>query len=342
MAKVSKYQQMVGQEVREGVRISNYRRLVRISTKSGKSYYRYELELNEVLWVSTTSFNKGSYGKRLAKAMGQTKGEAPKARKTPVNGYKTHSKVKPKYELVVTSLIATEFGWLTKEDYEKVKASGRATREIQREKELKQAMEKRTYSSPKRTSSRAYAYKKGIKQFFENITNLDDFENVVPIGNIMIKDKEARFGTNRYGAFFENPQELIDFRNRQARKLWSSNSFIDEELKTVYWNEWRTEFKRKYEEWVHENWESIIRLTKERIEKLVEEEEEIFGKSCLFIVKPKANKFDKMFNDLNSIEIKRLHKRLAKQYHPDLNPNANGTEFKLLQEAYERAMSRVA
>jgi hypothetical protein len=81
MAKVSKYQQMVGQEVREGVRISNYRRLVRISTKSGKSYYRYEVELNEVLWVSTTSFNKGSYGKRLAKAMNsvKTQNKAPQS-----------------------------------------------------------------------------------------------------------------------------------------------------------------------------------------------------------------------------------------------------------------------
>lgn len=81
MAKVSKYQQMVGQEVREGVRISNYRRLVRISTKSGKSYYRYEVELNEVLWVSTTSFNKGSYMKRLAKAMNsvKTQNKAPQS-----------------------------------------------------------------------------------------------------------------------------------------------------------------------------------------------------------------------------------------------------------------------
>ena len=81
MAKVSKYQQMVGQEVKEGVRISNYRRVVRISTKSGRTYYRYEVELNEVLWVSTTSFNKGSYMKRLAKAMNsvKTQNKAPRS-----------------------------------------------------------------------------------------------------------------------------------------------------------------------------------------------------------------------------------------------------------------------
>ena len=67
----SKYEMLVGTEV-NGVRISNYRKQKRTS-KSGRTYYRYEVELNEVLWVSTTSFNKGSYGKRLAKAMNSVK-----------------------------------------------------------------------------------------------------------------------------------------------------------------------------------------------------------------------------------------------------------------------------
>lgn len=67
----SKYEMLVGTEV-NGVLVSNYRKLKRTS-KSGRTYYRYEVELNEVLWVSTTSFNKGSYGKRLAKAMNSVK-----------------------------------------------------------------------------------------------------------------------------------------------------------------------------------------------------------------------------------------------------------------------------
>ena len=79
MAKVSKYQQMVGQKV-NGVLVSNYRKQKRTS-KSGNSYFKYEVELNEVLWVSTTSFNKGSYGKRLAKAMNsvKTQNKAPQS-----------------------------------------------------------------------------------------------------------------------------------------------------------------------------------------------------------------------------------------------------------------------
>ena len=59
---------MIGTEI-NGVLVSNYRRIEKVSKTSGKRYYRYEVELNNVLWVSTTSFNKGSYGKRLAKAI---------------------------------------------------------------------------------------------------------------------------------------------------------------------------------------------------------------------------------------------------------------------------------
>ena len=75
--RVSKYERMIGTEI-NGVLVSNYRRIEKVSKTSGKRYYRYEVELNNVLWVSTTSFNKGSYGKRLAKAMGKTPKAQPK------------------------------------------------------------------------------------------------------------------------------------------------------------------------------------------------------------------------------------------------------------------------
>ena len=68
MKRVSKYERMVGTEI-NSVLVSNYRRIEKVSKTSGRKYYRYEVELNNVIWVSTTSFNKGSYGKRLAKAM---------------------------------------------------------------------------------------------------------------------------------------------------------------------------------------------------------------------------------------------------------------------------------
>lgn len=77
MKRVSKYERMVGTEI-NGVLVSNYRRIEKVSKTSGKRYYRYEVELNNVLWVSTTSFNKGTYGKRLVKAMSK----APKAKGT--------------------------------------------------------------------------------------------------------------------------------------------------------------------------------------------------------------------------------------------------------------------
>ena len=88
MKRVSKYERMVGTEI-NGVLVSNYRRIEKVSKTSGKRYYRYEVELNNVLWVSTTSFNKGSYGKRLAKAIKKMSNE--------------------KYEVMVRPLVVKDF-----------------------------------------------------------------------------------------------------------------------------------------------------------------------------------------------------------------------------------------
>ena len=101
MAKVSKYQKMVGQMVND-VLVSDYHRLEKISAKSGRKYFRYEVELDNLIWVSTTSFNKGTYGKRLAKAKGQGQGKTKRTTKK-------------------DEKILTEFGWFTKAEYKKIK-----------------------------------------------------------------------------------------------------------------------------------------------------------------------------------------------------------------------------
>jgi hypothetical protein len=79
MAKMSKYEMMVNQVVNE-VLVTGYRRVEKVSKTTGKKYFKYEVELENVLWVSTQSFNKGSFKKRLAKLMAnkETKQEQPK------------------------------------------------------------------------------------------------------------------------------------------------------------------------------------------------------------------------------------------------------------------------
>ena len=67
MAKISKYEQMVGQVV-DGVLVSDYRKTQKESLKTGRSYYKYEVELENIVWVSTTAFNRKTYGRKLDKA----------------------------------------------------------------------------------------------------------------------------------------------------------------------------------------------------------------------------------------------------------------------------------
>ena len=77
MARTSKYEVMVGKIVNE-VLVSSYRRVEKVSKATGKKYFKYEVELENVLWISTQSFNKGSFRKRLAKLLASKTQVQPK------------------------------------------------------------------------------------------------------------------------------------------------------------------------------------------------------------------------------------------------------------------------
>lgn len=52
----SKYQKMIGQVVK-GILVEDYRRLEQISAKSGKKWFKYEVQVNGQ-WITTSKFNK--------------------------------------------------------------------------------------------------------------------------------------------------------------------------------------------------------------------------------------------------------------------------------------------
>ena len=71
MAKVSKYEQMIGQVVSTSfaeVTVTGYRN-PQVTSKTGRTYRKYEVEIDNVLWVSTTSFKNQSFSKRYFKAL---------------------------------------------------------------------------------------------------------------------------------------------------------------------------------------------------------------------------------------------------------------------------------
>ena len=94
MAKISKYEQMVGSVV-DGVLVSDYRKTQKESLKTGRSYYKYEVELENIVWVSTTAFNRKTYGRKLDKARQfSTKPKNSKPKQTKV-------KEEPRYEVAL-------------------------------------------------------------------------------------------------------------------------------------------------------------------------------------------------------------------------------------------------
>ena len=71
MAKMSKYELMIGQVVSMSfaeVKVTGYRN-PQVTSKTGRTYRKYEVEIDNVLWVSTTSFKNQSFSKRYFKAL---------------------------------------------------------------------------------------------------------------------------------------------------------------------------------------------------------------------------------------------------------------------------------
>ena len=131
MARPSKYETMakMKQIVKMSfadVQVTGYRN-PKVTSKTGREYRKYEVEIDSVLWVSTTSFNKQSFSRRYFKAIENVKvvKEEEPVKETPTKK-RTVKKEKPvevkeeptKYEIELTSVM-----WRTK---------GKRTTEVER------------------------------------------------------------------------------------------------------------------------------------------------------------------------------------------------------------------
>lgn len=332
MKRVSKYESMVGTEI-NGVLVSNYRRLEKVS-KSGRKYYRYEVELNNVLWVSTTSFNKGSYGKRLAKAMGEAPKAQPKAKKTG-RTYKKEAKRDLPYGLTEAqrkayikkygyAYIVTPQGTFTAPEYEAMKAKEEAKRQEEVEAEL------RRYEQEQRDILLDDIFEKVLPMcqgWFEEFTDINDFNNISVLGGIK----------------WETPQELIDRVLKIFKRLAKENK--DEDFQEITLAVWYLFYQDKYEAWVLNNWDKLWSITRNQWEQW---QNEHFGEGwkerwewqneCAFDIE--ATEFDVEFvGCTNMKEVKAIYRRLSKQYHPDLG--GSDEQMIELNKAYQKALRNV-
>lgn len=99
--KMSKYEKLVGQIV-DDVLVSDFRKTQKTSLKTGRVYTKYEVELENIVWVSTTAFNRKTYGRKLDKARQfSTKPKNSKPKETKVKEEPKQTKTKTKQEQIL-------------------------------------------------------------------------------------------------------------------------------------------------------------------------------------------------------------------------------------------------
>lgn len=290
MAKVNKYEQMVGTVV-DSVLVSDYRQTKKTSLKTGRTYTKYEVELENIVWVSTTAFNRGTYHRKLNEARGlyYNKEEKPKETKRNDTGEKvytfTESELKElidkvrqqtikEVELKEDIELAAKGAWQAKEDIEKIKGV--------------------------------------IDTFLDNFCNCQ----TGLLGEVISAKKKFEDADDFFKGFVEDlVYEGYGVESKEAEA---------EHKRIAYREEWRTEYRDKIYKYTQEKWKEV----EERYNK------KVYGANI--------NEFDLQFKDLNDIkEVKRLYRKLSKQYHPDMQ-NGDTKQFIKLKEAYDKAVDRVA
>ena len=295
MVKVNKYEQMVGQVV-DGVLVSDYRQTKKTSLKTGRVYTKYEVELENIVWIYTTAFNRGSYHRKLNEARGlsYTREEKPKETKRNDTGEKVYTFT---------------------------------------ESELKELMDKVRQESIKEYKAKENIefIEKGAWQAKEILEN--EIEDLI---RLMTDDKnfyncEVSVLTGEIISTKKKYQDADDFFKRYVEDLIIDGRIKDkyehpedEYFDITFLEEWRTTYRDKYYKIVKEEWKKV----EERYNK------KVYGANI--------NEFDLQFKDLNDIkEIKRLYRKLSKQYHPDMQ-NGDTKQFIKLKDAYDKAVDRVA
>lgn len=352
MAKVSKYQKMVGQMVND-VLVSDYHRLEKISAKSGRKYFRYEVELDNLIWVSTTSFNKGTYGKRLAKAKGQEVKTERKA-KEPVNPTpkaepkpKTKDKAqpKPKAEPKAKTKKPKDRTKRTKSSVWWYKGEWFTTREVWKLFDDREAYDH--YMQMMFMSHGSYvAQERAKKELEDMIERFNEFDNM----NV--------YGSKIYNSAQKYYDEWLEFVLRSLYSIQGEEGWLDFDcrwecrnaetelamaFKKAYEVTYIEEFSRVFKAYVFDHWHEVEdRYRAKWYERHGSEWQQRWEKQSFGKMDFNTNEYDKEFKGLNAKEAKRKMRELSKKLHPDLNPGIDDKGFKDMMAAYDRHMARVA
>lgn len=324
MARKSKYQSLVS-TITEGVMVVDYERQTKVSKGSGKKYYSYRLWVTadgeHMVEISTQSWNKWSFIKRLEKVttqwiyLGQDTQEerdedglTKRERKDLIRKYG--------YAGVY------EYGrFIRADEYEEMKEQERQAKQAERE---QQAELEREQEKIEELMYEAYYFKQRGKESFEKYFTTD-FKNINVYGSIM----------------WETAEERIKWVNELQERNNNDNDILD----IIYVNEWRTEYKAKFEAFIHNNWDKIWANTKKQWNEYQNEMkgegwEERWQQQNEYIYDTDANEFDAEFEGCKTIkDVKQVYRRLAKANHSDVG--GNDEVMAKINGAYDRASRKV-
>ena len=296
----SKYEKMVGQMI-QGILVSDYKREVRTSKKTGKTYYKYMVQLNNVEWVTTTKFNK---------MLQEQPQEQPKPKKAQPKRAKK-------------GVWFYQGQWYGKRDFKKLIATDD---DAWHHWGMMLHMSHATYIA----SDRARSTADSLIKIFNEHDNLNVYCQ-------QIYDSPEEY----YQDWFNFEMEHLDgWVERTCRFNFAGlpDDMIEackDTLKVAFIEE----LTRAFKPYVFEHWSELQDRQRQawysRQGKGFEEywERKNLGSTRRY----GRNEYDDQFAGLDMKGIKRLHRKLSKQLHPDLGGNQE--EFIKMQEAYERAVA---
>jgi hypothetical protein len=326
----SKYEVMVGKIVNE-VLVSNYRRVEKVSKTTGKRYYKYEVELENILWVSTQSFNRGSFKKRLAKLMAnkETKQEQPKSTETVKEDNKYTKYWNYKMQGLSRDDIIDRYGI---EEYIEYK-------EIANEIEF-------MGSSAFFGKELCWSILESVNSFLENpYGSIDDLMDVVTFcqdakGFFELKcratNKTIQDGLDKAQDDMKKAQDELDKAqgdiDKEVRGKLNKSSAVNDYVRYYsYKMEWElTDIQEQLLAIIESKWEAFMEQVFKRF----------FNEEPYVSPESQVNEYDEQFQDLDAKACKRLMRNLSKTLHPD--HGGDEADFKKMYQAYERQMARVA
>lgn len=294
----SKYEKMVGQVI-NGILVSDYKREVKVSQKTGRKYYKYMVKADGQ-WVTTAKFKKMI---DQIKEQPQPKKAKPKRAKKGVWFYQGQ--------------------WIGKREFNKLIATDN---EFWHHWALMLHMSHASYIATDRARSAADS----LIKIFDESDNLN-------VHCQQIYDSPEEY----YQDWFNFEMERIDDWVETTCRFNFAGLPDDmiETCKDVLKITFIEEFSRAFKPYVFEHWNELQERQRQAwYSRQGDNFEQYWERKNLGSTRRYGrNEYDDQFAGLDMKGIKRLHRKLSKQLHPDLG--GNQAEFIKMQEAYERAVA---